>query len=147
MLLAICKIFITPDRANSPVKALSGGEKNRLLLARLLSKPSNLLILDEPTNDLMLKPGMLEDTLLNYPGTLLLVSHDREFVDNVVGLQLVLKGEGVIRDFVGGYRDILDWYQQNKKSLATSETKNKKQSPNASADKGSSTNRGKIGWK
>jgi len=124
--------LFTPDRAHSPVKALSGGEKNRLLLARLLSKPSNLLILDEPTNDLDVETlEMLEDTLMEYPGTLLLVSHDREFVDNVVTRSLYLEGEGVVRDFVGGYKDILAWYQQNKKTDTSTETKPKKQSPNS----------------
>jgi len=127
--------LFTPDRAHSPVKALSGGEKNRLLLARLLSKPSNLLILDEPTNDLDVETlEMLEDTLMEYSGTLLLVSHDREFVDNVVTRSLFLEGEGVIRDFVGGYKDILAWYQQNKQSETAHATKHKKPGLNSDSD-------------
>lgn len=127
--------LFTPDRANSPVKALSGGEKNRLLLAKLLSRPSNLLIMDEPTNDLDVETlEMLEDTLSQYPGTLLLVSHDREFVDNVVTHSLYFEGNGTVRDFVGGYQDIFQWYQQqkegqNQKKQADTETKTKKQSP------------------
>lgn len=127
--------LFTPDRANSPVKALSGGEKNRLLLAKLLSRPSNLLIMDEPTNDLDVETlEMLEDTLSQYPGTLLLVSHDREFVDNVVTHSLYFEGNGIVRDFVGGYQDIFQWYQQqkegqNQKKQADTETKIKKQSP------------------
>lgn len=105
--------LFTPDRANSPVKALSGGEKNRLLLAKLLARPSNLLILDEPTNDLDVETlEMLEDILLDYPGTLLLVSHDREFVDNVVTSSWYFAGQGQIQDFVGGYGEIHAWQQQ-----------------------------------
>ncbi|MCY7293898.1 ATP-binding cassette ATPase Uup [Alteromonas sp. a30] len=130
--------LFTPDRANSPVKALSGGEKNRLLLAKLLSKPSNLLIMDEPTNDLDVETlEMLEDTLAEYPGTLILVSHDREFVDNVVTHSLFFEGNGIVRDFVGGYQDINAWYEQRRKKQAEAETKTKKQSPKADTSSGS----------
>ena len=102
--------LFTPDRANTPVKALSGGERNRLLLARLFSKPSNFLIMDEPTNDLDIETlEKLEELLADYKGTLLLISHDREFIDNVVSSTLVFEGDGVVNDYVGGYQD---WLRQ-----------------------------------
>ena len=97
-----------PERARAPVKSLSGGERNRLLLARLFAKPANLLILDEPTNDLDLETlELLEDLLAQYAGTLLLVSHDRAFLDNVVGACWAFEGNGVVREYVGGYSDYL----------------------------------------
>ncbi|UXI66861.1 ATP-binding cassette domain-containing protein [Tahibacter amnicola] len=102
--------LFTPDRARAPITALSGGERNRLLLARLFAKASNLLILDEPTNDLDVETlELLEDLLADYPGTLLLVSHDRAFLDNVVTSTLVLEGEGRVAEYVGGYSD---WLRQ-----------------------------------
>ncbi|MCQ1059846.1 ABC transporter ATP-binding protein [Photobacterium sp. ZSDE20] len=95
-----------PRRARTPVKALSGGEKNRLLLAKLFLKPNNLLVLDEPTNDLDIETlELLEDILANYQGTLLLVSHDRQFVDNTVTTSWIFEGNGVIDEYVGGYHD------------------------------------------
>ncbi|GAB6262023.1 ATP-binding cassette ATPase Uup [Photobacterium sp. 53610] len=95
-----------PKRARTPVKALSGGEKNRLLLAKLFLKPNNLLVLDEPTNDLDIETlELLEDILANYQGTLLLVSHDRQFVDNTVTTSWIFEGQGVINEYVGGYHD------------------------------------------
>lgn len=102
--------LFSPERARSPVSTLSGGERNRLLLARMFTKPSNLLVLDEPTNDLDLETlELLEDLLLDYPGTLLLVSHDRTFLNNVVTSTLALEGEGRVREYVGGYDD---WVRQ-----------------------------------
>lgn len=96
--------LFTPERARSKVKFLSGGECNRLLLARLFSKPSNLLVMDEPTNDLDIETlELLEEFLINYPGTLLLVSHDREFINNVVTSTLVFKDKGKIEEYIGGY--------------------------------------------
>ena len=98
--------LFAPKRARTPVKALSGGEKNRLLLAKLFLKSNNLLILDEPTNDLDIETlELLEDLLANYQGTLLLVSHDRQFVDNTVTTSWIFEGEGKIEEFVGGYHD------------------------------------------
>ncbi|WP_342808194.1 ABC transporter ATP-binding protein [Alteromonas sp. M12] len=108
--------LFTPDRVNAPVRSLSGGEKNRLLLAKLLLKPSNILILDEPTNDLDVETlELLEDLISGYQGTVILVSHDREFVDNVVTSSLFFEGNGELKEFVGGYTDIETWYQTEKK--------------------------------
>ncbi len=108
--------LFTPERARTPVKALSGGECNRLLLAKLFSKPANLLVLDEPTNDLDIETlELLEELLSQYQGTLLLVSHDRTFVDNVVSSTLVFEGEGKITEYVGGYQDYL---RQRKDAVA-----------------------------
>ncbi|WP_218765132.1 ABC transporter ATP-binding protein [Vibrio parahaemolyticus] len=105
--------LFAPKRARTPVKALSGGEKNRLLLARILLKPNNLLILDEPTNDLDIETlELLEEMLANYQGTLLLVSHDREFVDNTVTTSWIFEGDGVIEEFVGGYHDAKQQHDQ-----------------------------------
>jgi ABC transport system ATP-binding/permease protein len=105
--------FLFPSqRANSPVKALSGGERNRLLLARLFARPANVLVMDEPTNDLDIESlELLEETLQTYTGTLLLVSHDRTFLDNVVTQTLVAESNGKWQEYVGGYSD---WLQQRK---------------------------------
>lgn len=102
-----------PRRANVPVSNLSGGERNRLLLARLFALPANLLVLDEPTNDLDIDSlELLEQTLQNYPGTLILVSHDRRFLDNVVTEVLAPEGDGLWREYVGGYSDWLHYRPQ-----------------------------------
>ena len=102
----LADFLFTPERSRSPVKALSGGEKARLLLARLFLRPSNLLIMDEPTNDLDVDTlELLEEQLLNYRGTLLVVSHDREFLDNVVTSTYVLAGDGEVRVCAGGYAE------------------------------------------
>ncbi|WP_139686080.1 ABC transporter ATP-binding protein [Vibrio tasmaniensis] len=107
--------LFSPKRARTPVKALSGGEKNRLLLARIFLKSNNLLILDEPTNDLDIETlELLEDLLANYQGTLLLVSHDRQFVDNTVMTSWIFEGNGVVEEFVGGYHDA---QQQRKQAI------------------------------
>jgi ATP-binding cassette subfamily F protein uup len=99
-----------PERARSLVKTLSGGERNRLLLARLFTQPANVLVLDEPTNDLDIETlELLEARLVEYPGTLLVVSHDRQFLDHVVTSTLVFEGGGVVREYVGGYED---WARQ-----------------------------------
>jgi ABC transport system ATP-binding/permease protein len=101
-----------PERAASPVKALSGGERNRLLLARLFTRPANLLVLDEPTNDLDIETlELLEALLAEWPGTLLLVSHDRAFIDHVVTSTLVFEGAGRVHEYVGGYSD---WMRQRR---------------------------------
>jgi ATP-binding cassette subfamily F protein uup len=102
--------LFTSEQAAGPVSRLSGGERNRLLLARLLTQPSNVLVMDEPTNDLDIETlELLEDLLAEYPGTLLLVSHDREFLNNVVTSTLVLEGEGRVKEYAGGYDD---WQRQ-----------------------------------
>lgn len=102
--------LFSPQRARTPVKALSGGERARLLLAKLFSKPANLLVLDEPTNDLDVETlELLEEILLDFPGTVLMVSHDRAFLDNVVTSTLVFQGDGRVREYVGGYQD---WLRQ-----------------------------------
>ena len=114
--------LFAPHRARTPVKALSGGEKNRLLLARIFLKPNNLLILDEPTNDLDIETlELLEDLLANYQGTLLLVSHDRQFVDNTVMTSWIFEGNGKIEEFVGGYHDA----QQQRSQVLKSRTPEK----------------------
>ncbi|MGL6214134.1 ATP-binding cassette domain-containing protein [Billgrantia desiderata] len=105
--------LFTPERARQPVKALSGGESNRLLLAKLFTQPANVLVLDEPTNDLDVETlELLEELLLDFDGTLLLVSHDRAFMDNVVTGVLAFEGDGVVREYVGGYSD---WVRQGGK--------------------------------
>jgi ATP-binding cassette subfamily F protein uup len=102
--------LFTRDRVRAPISALSGGERNRLLLARLFTQPANLLILDEPTNDLDIDTlEVLEDLLLEYEGTLLLVSHDRAFLNNIVTSTLILDGTGNVSEYVGGYDD---WHKQ-----------------------------------
>lgn len=122
--------LFSPRRAQSPVKTLSGGERNRLLLARLFARPANLLILDEPTNDLDLETlELLESSLQEYEGSVLLVSHDRAFMDAVATQTLVAQGEGLWREYPGGYSD---WIDQGGEWL-TESTKVAAKSPNASA--------------
>ena len=111
--------LFTPDRARQPVRSLSGGERNRLMLAKLFARPFNVLVMDEPTNDLDLETlELLEELLLEYQGTLLLVSHDRAFLNSVVTSTLVFEGEGRVVEYVGGYDD---WIRQ--RSPAVSEPK------------------------
>jgi ATP-binding cassette subfamily F protein uup len=108
--------LFSPARANSPVKSLSGGERNRLLLARLLARPANVLVLDEPTNDLDIETlELLEQLLQDYPGTVFLVSHDRRFLDAVVTSTLVSEGEGRWREYEGG---VEDWLTQSRRATA-----------------------------
>jgi ATP-binding cassette subfamily F protein uup len=102
--------LFAPDRSRAPVRALSGGERNRLLLARLFTRPFNLLVMDEPTNDLDIETlDLLEELLLEFSGTLMVVSHDRAFLDNVVTSTLVFEGGGRIGEYAGGYSD---WVRQ-----------------------------------
>ena len=113
-----------PKRALTPVRALSGGEKNRLLLARLFLKPCNLLILDEPTNDLDIETlELLEDLLAEYQATLLLVSHDRRFIDNTVTHSWYFEGDGRITEYVGGYSDLMGLRQQMKPQVVAAKGK------------------------
>lgn len=111
----LADFLFAPERANSPVKSLSGGERNRLLLARLFAKPANVLVLDEPTNDLDIDTlGLLEEFLQDYSGTVFLVSHDRAFLDNVVTSMIAFEGDGKWREYEGGYED---WKIQNQRRL------------------------------
>src|SRR6185436_17546012 len=97
-----------PEQARTPLRALSGGERGRLMLARALAKPSNVLVLDEPTNDLDLETlDVLEEMLGNYAGTVILISHDRDFLDRVVNAVLVPGGDGRWVEYAGGYTDML----------------------------------------
>lgn len=112
--------LFSPERARSPVRILSGGERNRLLLAKLFTKPSNVLVMDEPTNDLDVETlDLLEDLLLEYSGTLLLVSHDRDFLNNVVTSTLAIGEDGKVREYVGGYDD---WQRQSATETSSSQT-------------------------
>ena len=109
--------LFTPERARTPVRVLSGGEKNRLLLAKLFTRPANLLILDEPTNDLDMETlDLLEELLLDYQGTVLIVSHDRSFLNNVVTSSLIFSGDGRIDEIIGGYNDWLEIQSRPKTS-------------------------------
>ena len=131
-----------PARVRSPVKSLSGGERNRLLLARLFIQPANLLVLDEPTNDLDVETlELLEELLCNYDGTLILVSHDRTFLDNVVTSTLAFEGDGVINEYVGGYED---WLRQSGKTTAKTEAK---ETQSKEAKKEKSESRIKLSYK
>jgi ATP-binding cassette subfamily F protein uup len=108
--------LFSKERARSPVRALSGGERNRLLLARLFTRPANVLVLDEPTNDLDLETlELLEEVLGEWSGTLLLVSHDRVFLDDIVTSTIVFEGDGRVDEYVGGYED---WVRQRPQSAA-----------------------------
>jgi len=124
--------LFSADQAKAYVSTLSGGERNRLLLARLFTRPSNLLVLDEPTNDLDLETlEVLEDFLLNYEGTVLLVSHDRAFLNNVVTSTLVFEGDGAVKEYVGGYDD---WLRQRQvKNKTFTEIKTDTRAPRAKA--------------
>ena len=126
-ILSYLKDFLfTADRARSPVKVLSGGERNRLLLARLFLRPFNVLVLDEPTNDLDMETlEMLEEMLFEYQGTLILVSHDRYFIDQVATSTLVWEGPGVWKEYVGGYQD---WLRQRPVEIPKESVKQKKES-------------------
>ena len=119
-----------PKRAMTPVKALSGGERNRLLLAKLLLKPNNLLILDEPTNDLDVETlELLEELLTDYQGTLIIVSHDRQFIDNTVEECFFFEGDGVVNKYIGGYFDAKQQQIQYHASLAAHSQNVKKNEP------------------
>ncbi len=117
--------LFTPDRVRQPVKALSGGERNRLLMARLFSRPSNVLVLDEPTNDLDADTlDLLEERLIEYPGTVLMISHDRAFLDHVVTSTIVFEGHGKVNEYIGGYED---WLRQSRPATTqTRKTQNDK---------------------
>jgi ATP-binding cassette subfamily F protein uup len=141
--------LFAPERARSPVKSLSGGERNRLLLARLFTRPANVLVLDEPTNDLDMETlELLEVLLQTYSGTLFLVSHDREFLDNVITQVIAFEGAGVLREYVGGYED---WVRAKAFSSAIAssapEAKAAQVSPPPRDRKRRSDTRVKLGYK
>ena len=145
------QFLFPPERALSPVRALSGGERNRLLLARLFTRPSNVLVLDEPTNDLDIETlELLEEMLLDWPGTLLLVSHDRAFIDNVVTSTLVFQEAGgsgqvagEVKEYVGGYED---WLRQRpQSSIASPEPANPRTPEPANSRTSEPPNRGSLG--
>ncbi|WP_430227413.1 ATP-binding cassette domain-containing protein [Paraburkholderia tropica] len=132
--------LFAPERARSPVKSLSGGERNRLLLARLFARPANVLVLDEPTNDLDIPTlELLEELLADYDGTVLLVSHDRAFLDNVATSVIASEGEGKWREYVGGFSD---WQTQSARSQEMAEARAPKEAaPAVAAPKDSATGR------
>jgi len=139
----LADFLFAPARARSPVKSLSGGEKNRLFLARLFTKPANLIVMDEPTNDLDLETlELLEEKLVNFDGTLLLVSHDREFLDNVVTSVFVQNGTGRVEEFVGGYTD----WQTHQKQIKQGEAMPKNNEP-VRPEKTVSPKRKKLSYK
>jgi ABC transport system ATP-binding/permease protein len=141
----LADFLFPPQRAKSPVKMLSGGERNRLLLARLFARPANLVVLDEPTNDLDIESlELLEQKLQEYPGTLLLVSHDRRFLDNVVTQTLAGEGNGVWREYVGGYSD---WLQQRRRTGAVSRSGKAAGAAAAAATLQKEKPRGKLSYK
>ena len=128
--------LFSPERARAPITKLSGGEKNRLLLAKLFSQPANLLVLDEPTNDLDVETlELLEELLTEYTGTLLLVSHDRDFIDNVITSTLVFEGNGAVHEYIGGYKDWLRQRETPDINIVSTNEKKKKEPPSAPAKK------------
>lgn len=117
--------LFSPERARTPVKALSGGERNRLLLAKLFTQPSNLLVLDEPTNDLDIETlELLEELVTQYSGTILLVSHDRQFLNNIVTSTIVFEGDGKLREYVGGFDD---WLRQKQSPMTATSNRDSSQ--------------------
>ncbi len=136
--------LFAPERARSPVKSLSGGERNRLLLARLFAKPANALVLDEPTNDLDIDTlELLEQLLQDYAGTVFLVSHDRVFLDNVVTQTIAAEGEGAWREYAGGYSDWANWQAQRTQEKAAAA----QPAPAASKPKAERPSSNRLTWK
>ena len=137
--------LFAPERARSPVSSLSGGERNRLLLARLFARPANVLVLDEPTNDLDIETlELLEELLANYDGTLFLVSHDRTFLDNVVTQTIAAEGDGVWKEYAGGYSD----WASYKASLAKESSRQKAEAkPGVKASESAKAKVDKLSWK
>ena len=140
--------LFSPERARTPVKALSGGERNRILLAKLLLKPSNLIVMDEPTNDLdMVTLELLEEMLSDYKGTLLLISHDRAFMDNVVTSTWVFDGKGQIDEYIGGYQDYLEQRPDQKVVDQKSDVKKAQAKAEAAAAAASTPKKVKLSYK
>lgn len=123
----LADFLFPPERAHSPVCSLSGGERNRLLLAKLFTQPANVLVLDEPTNDLDIETQeLLENLLQEYDGTVFLVSHDRQFLDNVITHSMVFQGSGSLKEYIGGYQDYLD-AQEREEKIIRQDIENKKE--------------------
>lgn len=130
------QFLFTGKQAMAPIKMFSGGEKNRLMLAKILSQPANLLVLDEPTNDLDVETlELLEEMLIDYTGTLILISHDRTFLNNVVGSTIVMDGDGMINQYAGGYDDYLIQKQGALNGKIKSKPKQEKKADNGSSKK------------
>ena len=126
------EFLFDPERARAPIDKLSGGERNRLLLAKLFTKPANVLVLDEPTNDLDVETlELLEYTVLSFTGTVLLVSHDREFIDNIATSTIVLEGNGKLREYVGGYTDYQTYAAKSQGSNKTTANQKKSKTPDS----------------
>jgi ATP-binding cassette subfamily F protein uup len=142
--------LFAPEQARTPVSVLSGGERNRLLIARALAQPANLLVLDEPTNDLDLETlDLLQEMLTDYAGTLILVSHDRDFLDRVVGSVLVSEGEGRWIEYAGGYTDMVTQRGvgvQARTAAARAKTEARERNP-AAAPPAVAAIRAKLGFK
>ena len=129
------QFLFTGKQAMAPIKMFSGGEKNRLMLAKILSQPANLLVLDEPTNDLDVETlELLEEMLVDYEGTLILISHDRTFLNNIVSSTIVMEGNAIIEQYNGGYDDYIMQKDENKKSKST-EVQSVKAKPKKSSQK------------
>jgi ATP-binding cassette subfamily F protein uup len=137
--------LFSPERATTPVKVMSGGECNRILLAKLFTCPTNLLVLDEPTNDLDVEMlEVLEEQLMEYSGTLLIVSHDREFLDNVVTSILVFEGDGKVQEYVGGYSD---WLRRGRSLLQTDDPRQRREAAKAAAEPAAARPAQKLSYK
>ncbi|PCJ23061.1 MAG: ABC transporter ATP-binding protein [SAR86 cluster bacterium] len=146
--------LFTPDRVRTPAKALSGGEQNRAILAKVFSRPANILVLDEPTNDLDIETlELLEDILLKFEGTVLLVSHDRQFMDNVVTSLMVFEGNGTINEYVGGYSDWarkggkLIGFEEADRSSPSVKTTSSNDAEKSTSDSGSKNKEIKLSYK
>ena len=137
--------LFSPKRAVTPVKSLSGGERNRVILAKLFTRAANLLVLDEPTNDLDIETlEVLEQKLCEYAGTLIIVSHDREFLDNVITSTIVFEEDGVIQEYVGGY---IDWLRRNRKLAETDSPHEAERKKHEAAVRRRNKNSNKLGYK
>ena len=144
--VAYLKDFLfTPEQAKAPVAALSGGEKNRLMLAKVLAQPSNFLLLDEPTNDLDMDTlDLLQEMLSDYDGTILIVSHDRDFLDKIVTSIIYMKGDGKVEEYVGSYSDLLERFGKQPATAAKNKPAGKNRNEPSSERK--ETSRGRLSY-
>ncbi len=142
------EFLFSPERARAPITALSGGERNRLLLAKLFTKPANVLVLDEPTNDLDVETlELLEYTILNFQGTVLLVSHDREFIDNIATSTIAFDESNNLQEYVGGYSDYLNQRPETTSAQNTKKSANSKKAKSQNTDTGSTGGKVKLSYK